>query len=233
MTKEEFAALLSGRTYGKEITKDEEVIAKELGLIVIIGASDDLVEIYGVEREEIGAYGGTSFMIDANGVLKPRDEIDNDDDVALQDYFFRRGNSKKVEAIFDNDTGYTWTYKTEIPHACFDIFEDGDAYCRGIVIDSADLHVPASQESELAERLAIAEKQIKSLEENQQVLGDILENNSVAMQAAWIEWKNGKGAESAMEWIENTLDGPDLIPDDSDENYHDAQKYFDAHAPKF
>ena len=48
------------------------------------------------------------------------------------------------------------------------------------------------------------------------------------MQAAWIEWKNGKGAEEAMKWIENTLDGPDLIPSESDEHYRSAQKYLDA-----
>src|SRR5690242_19712948 len=33
----------------------------------------------------------------------------------------------------------------------------------------------------------------------------------VVMQAAWIEWRRGRGAEEAMIWIENTLDGPGLI----------------------
>lgn len=37
-------------------------------------------------------------------------------------------------------------------------------------------------------------------------------NTIVAMQAAWIEWKHGQGAEAAMQWIENTLDGPGLVP---------------------
>ncbi|WP_423004206.1 hypothetical protein [Undibacterium sp. JH2W] len=191
------------------------------------------MEIYGVQREEIGAYDGTTFLIDAKGVLQQRDEIDLDDDEAAEDYFSRKGNAKSIEAVFADDSGYTWSYTTDIPHACFDILEDGENYCRGIVIDTADLKVTNSNESELTERLAIAEKQIKAFEENHRVLVDILEGNSVAMPAAWIEWKNGKGAESAMEWIENTLDGPDLIPDETDENYNDAQKYFDAHSPKY
>ncbi len=48
----------------------------------------------------------------------------------------------------------------------------------------------------------------------------------IAMQAAYIEWKRGEGAEAAMSWIENTLDGPDLIPDLATEA-RSAQQYFD------
>lgn len=48
----------------------------------------------------------------------------------------------------------------------------------------------------------------------------------IAMQSAYIEWKRGEGAEGAMEWIENTLDGPDLIPDLSTDA-RSAQEYFD------
>jgi hypothetical protein len=47
----------------------------------------------------------------------------------------------------------------------------------------------------------------------------------VTMQAAWIEWRNGRGAEVAMQWIENTLDGPGLIPDPDAPYYDDAQKF--------
>jgi hypothetical protein len=41
--------------------------------------------------------------------------------------------------------------------------------------------------------------------------GKITHNMTVANQAAWIEWKHGAGADSAMEWIENGLIGPGLI----------------------
>lgn len=50
----------------------------------------------------------------------------------------------------------------------------------------------------------------------------------VVMQAAWIEWTHGEGAESAMEWIDNTLSGPGLIPDETDPFGKEAQAYFDA-----
>src|SRR5690606_34525521 len=45
------------------------------------------------------------------------------------------------------------------------------------------------------------------------------------MQAAWIEWRHGRGAEEGMQWIENTLNGPGLIPNDGGT---DAQAFFDG-----
>ncbi|WP_440030432.1 hypothetical protein [Chromobacterium amazonense] len=56
----------------------------------------------------------------------------------------------------------------------------------------------------------------------------LLHDNILAMQAAWIDWKHGAGADSAMEWIENTLDGPDLIPDEDEPNSQNAQAWYDA-----
>ena len=50
----------------------------------------------------------------------------------------------------------------------------------------------------------------------------------VVMQAAWIEWQRGAGANSAMQWIHNTLMGPGLIPDDDEPYASEPQAYFDA-----
>jgi len=52
--------------------------------------------------------------------------------------------------------------------------------------------------------------------------------NIAAMQAAWIEWVHGGGAQAAMGWIENTLEGPGLIPDEDELNGKCAQAWFDA-----
>lgn len=56
--------------------------------------------------------------------------------------------------------------------------------------------------------------------------GFLVEHQAIAMQAAWIEWRHGRGAEAAMGWIENTLDGPDLLPEVEDGA--DPQAFFDA-----
>ncbi len=50
----------------------------------------------------------------------------------------------------------------------------------------------------------------------------------VAMQAAYIEWKHGRGADAAMQWIGNTLRGPGLIPGEGEPYATEAQAWFDA-----
>lgn len=57
------------------------------------------------------------------------------------------------------------------------------------------------------------------------IMSQACHNLVVANQATWIEWKNGEGAEKAMEWVENGLLGPGFIPDASGKS---AQEYFDA-----
>ncbi|KVW15441.1 hypothetical protein WK91_18575 [Burkholderia cepacia] len=66
------------------------------------------------------------------------------------------------------------------------------------------------------------------LQRSGQMAATCTHNNVVAMQAAWIEWQYGEGAEGAMEWIENTLAGPGLIPEPDEPHYREAQAYFDA-----
>lgn len=50
----------------------------------------------------------------------------------------------------------------------------------------------------------------------------------VTMQAAIIEWRHGRGAEAAMLWVENTLDGPGLLPDANDPYGRDPQMWMSA-----
>ena len=64
------------------------------------------------------------------------------------------------------------------------------------------------------------------------LLGDLMQDNVAAMQAACIENWHGKGADAAMEWIENTLDGPGLLPEESDPWGTEAQAWFDANRAK-
>lgn len=137
VARDALAALLNGREYDSEITKAEEVAAKVAGLLVIFGGSDDLMEFRGVDHDEIGA--PTVALIDARGLLPYREDIEHDDD-ALKDYFARAPMVRAVDALWCGAGG--WTYRTDVPHATFEIVEDGEPYCRGIVIDVADLAAP-------------------------------------------------------------------------------------------
>lgn len=76
--------------------------------------------------------------------------------------------------------------------------------------------------------LTAIDEVIRQQHQHNIILGSALHNNGVAMQAAWIEWQHGAGAEEAMDWIHNTLCGPGLIPDEEEPHGTNAQAYFDA-----
>ncbi len=128
MTINEFAAKLNGRNYLHELTKEEEKEANELGFVIVFGASDDLTEFRGAIDGEADCYDGGIIHLDKNGIFE---ECDSDCKYALA----AKGLCKIIEAVWCGEDGYSWTYKTDIPHAEFDIFDDGEKYCRGIVFD--------------------------------------------------------------------------------------------------
>jgi len=45
----------------------------------------------------------------------------------------------KILALWCAGDEYSWTYGTQIPHACFDVMENDMEYCRGIVFSIADI----------------------------------------------------------------------------------------------
>lgn len=139
ITKESIAAALNGSEYPLRIPPQIVAGAKAAGLVIVYGASDDLMEFEGAIRDEISCYGGGIAQLDRRGVLD-RDQCDTDDEIA--DYTIRKRSSRTVQALWANEDGYSWTYATDLPHATFEVVEDGEPYCRGIVIDINDLPEP-------------------------------------------------------------------------------------------
>lgn len=134
MTKEELAQMLNGREYMEETTDEIERIAKENNLVIVHGYSDDNAELRGAIADEVSCYDGGEFYITQNGLLDNECECDD-----CPYFLSAKKSAKKVEAIWSNIDGYSWTYKTDIPHATFDILEDGEKFCRGIVFSLDDL----------------------------------------------------------------------------------------------
>lgn len=142
MTKEQLAALLNGRQYRAEITREEEALAKAAGLLVIFGASDDLMEFRGAIHDELGAGDGTTARITPAGeVLGDWPGDDGIDEEGAEAYFRKKlGGWVEVEAVWDpRGESLSWAMKTSMPHAPFLILEGGEGYCRGIVISMADV----------------------------------------------------------------------------------------------
>lgn len=116
MTPNEFVKLyMQNCQYGKELSLMAVAVAEENGLVVVFGASDDLCEIRGAEDDEIDCFDGGEATI--------------------------AGAKVKINWCKD---GYSWTYDTDIPHECFDVYEDGEKYCRGIVFSISDVRLPAA-----------------------------------------------------------------------------------------
>lgn len=135
MNRHEIAVALNGREYRGEITRVEEILAKEAGLVIVFGASDDLMEFRGAVNDEMGVHGGGDAHFTRAGLLT------NDCDDENCPYFAALLKmATAVSAKWDTE-GYSWVYQTTIPHSTFDIMEDNEKYCRGIVFDISD--VPA------------------------------------------------------------------------------------------
>lgn len=143
MTKEEFAAKIDGNNYRNELTRELEGEADIHGLIVIYGSSDDLMELRGALNEEIGAWDGgiAKIYLTSNGDLRVVNEEDFYEFSSTLDGAGLPGvKSVEVEALWDpEELECSWLIKTELPHAAFDILEDGELYCRGIVLDVKDI----------------------------------------------------------------------------------------------
>lgn len=139
ITQEQLAAQLHGREYPFDMEAAEQHAAKEAGLVVIFGASDYLVEIRGAVHDELDAFGGTSFQMDAQGVI-PEERDDDWSDPEMELYLTRKKlGGRKIRALWCPNDEHSWAYQTAIPHATFDIVEDGNVYCRGIVFNVEEL----------------------------------------------------------------------------------------------
>jgi len=140
MTTKELANLLNGREYNVEMTNEEEKAAKQYGLVVVFGASDDLTEFRGAIDDEKGHYEGGNIYFTKTGKIINADDVDSDDD-NIQNKCKRCKNV--IEAVWDkqaeNGNKYSWHFKTKIQHETFDIIEDGEFYCQGIVFSLSDL----------------------------------------------------------------------------------------------
>ena len=138
MTKEQLAVTLDdAREYPFEPTSAECAAAKKAGLVILFGASDDLAELRGAIYEEVGAP-GEIYVTELGAILPEHDDCECK--------FCGFKEAQKAARMITSQwcverNGPSWTYQTDIPHATFDVMEDGEVYCRGIVFSLADCEV--------------------------------------------------------------------------------------------
>ncbi len=129
------ANLLNGRQMGWEITDAEAKMACEQGLVVVFGYSDDNMEFRGAIYDEAGCFNGGSIFV-------TRSVVYGDEYHSCNCCFCGYGTIKKTAARITavwGEEGFSWTYKTDLPHETFVIKEGEENFCRGIVFALKDL----------------------------------------------------------------------------------------------
>lgn len=139
MNAESLSKKLNGCEYRDEVSTEVANEAKERGLVIVFGASDDLIEFRGAIYDEVGAYDGGSAFVTENGLVES--ECDEGEDCPY--YKKELAKAREIKAVWcprdgEGNTYASWLIKTEIPHHTFDVMEDGELYCRGLVFSLAD-----------------------------------------------------------------------------------------------
>lgn len=136
LTAAELASRLHNREYRQELSRDEEREAKIAGLLIVFGASDDLVEFRGAFHDETGAAGSATVRFHRAGILPDWDSLDKSEEDAVLDYFELKQRANQITAHWDK-AGYSWFIEPGmgLAYAAFDVLEDGERFCRGLVID--------------------------------------------------------------------------------------------------
>jgi len=136
LTIQTAAETLDKCEYGQEGTREFFTEMATANLVAVFGASDDLVKFRGHFDDEAGVYNGGTVHLDAEGIMES--ECHEGQDCP----YFRKSveNSAAIDAVWSDDLSHpAWSYTTDIPHVTFDVFKDGEIYCRGIVFDAGNL----------------------------------------------------------------------------------------------
>ena len=134
----QIAWMLDGMGYREEPYHDALMLAKDNNIVIVYGASDDLMEFRGAVSAELDAYEGTTIYMTRGGFVP---EPDCDCDWAKEWFAEKKKNAVAIHALWCKAEDYSWTYETDIPHETFNIYDDGEPYCRGIVFCLDDMGV--------------------------------------------------------------------------------------------
>lgn len=127
MTAKELSKILDGREYGKETTRETINKAKENGLVIVYAHSDHVSIFEGSINEAIECSGGKKMFFNKDG-SNFTDENGITDNSRHKTKDKHEANCIEAvwcekEKVWLNGSYFSWTFKTDIPHETFDIFE--------------------------------------------------------------------------------------------------------------
>lgn len=138
LTKEKLAELLDGK---ETFSPGTMAMAINNNLVAIVGLYDDGIEVIG-DVDDVP-------LVDMDLALLLKDEKFTDDEDSKYRYVADRNMILPLSDEYNNDdhtrlirvekepegSNITWRVMSNIPHAKFTLYEDGDPYSEGIVID--------------------------------------------------------------------------------------------------
>ena len=134
---DDLVELIGDLEYGDDIPANADKLAETIGAAIIYGYSDDGVMVDGVVSDQGSAYDSNTLWLDRKGFLPINEDLtlQNDEPATVdecREIVKRFDSAVKLKAIW-GDTGLAWRYETEVEHCTFEIREDGEVWCRGIV----------------------------------------------------------------------------------------------------
>lgn len=184
ITTEHVCKTLNGIEYPTPIPSHFIKQCTDAGIVIVYGQSDDLMEFEGAITDEIEAYEGHTAYLDANGLLL------NDCQRNDCPYFSRLcEHAIPIDAIWNENAnsipGISWTFKTEIPHLIFNIMEEGDIYCKGIVFTMRDLRAT------FEEKQAVLQAELSTVQDLREALNTMRQPSCGHDESAIVSDKEG------------------------------------------
>ena len=130
MTLKEFAEKLENQPYRGFPDENLAQLAKENDIVILYGASDDLIEADGAIRDELSKWApnkwSKTFYITKNKSLS----------------FSKTANCLQYRfKVFWGSDDWTWRFTTGVQHEVFHLYDDDYAFCEGIIFYLKDLYV--------------------------------------------------------------------------------------------
>ena len=134
MTSQEFADYLNEDKNRETVTREECDLAYDNGLVIVYTSSNHKLEFDGSIRDEVDCYNGVIVYLDENGLY-----VSKCRDFRCPYDMLERAKCKVIITMFHCEVNPRWTCRTTIPHATFNIYEDGELWCEGIVFELSAL----------------------------------------------------------------------------------------------
>lgn len=140
---EQIKNICDGIEYSRDIPEEAKQLAKENGIVIIVGGSDDLMYAYGANShladycEHSEGWDGCDLAKYASN-KKLRNEAEQ---LGLKIFWCGEivKTGEKIENYSIKENGaFSYKVKNEIEHLDFKVLDDAKVYCTGIIIKLPD-----------------------------------------------------------------------------------------------